>query len=329
MTAKLNRRVILSLAGGAAFFPLAARAASETHQRLGVAFGTQVRLALVGPPAAQAEEALDGCFRIIRSVEAAASLFRPDSEIIRLNSEGRLKNPSDDLRRLLVLSREMSVLTEGAWDPTVQPLWRACDNAVKAGDWPSDARIGALRENIDWRSIEITQDEISFARRDMALTLNGIAQGYAAERVAEFLRARGVTDAFLDTGEIESMGRRADGADWRAGLADPRKPGAFIGVVSPFKGCLSTSGDYACAWSPDFVRHHILDPATGVSPPELASTCVIAPRGGVADALSTAVMIMGAEKGLALVARLPGVEALFISKQGAIAKTAGFPFTAV
>lgn len=324
MSRKINRRFALALAG-AACWPWSARAQGRSVERSGVAFGTIVRLTLADVAPEQDKVLFDRCFAIIRRVEKAASLFRADSEISRLNAEGFIDDPSPDLVALFELSARISRLSDGAFDVTVQPLWRACDRAVQHGDWPSAARIEDMRRGIDWRQIEVSPQRIAFRRPGMGATLNGVAQGYAAERLAEFLVENGVANAFLDTGEIESLGARPDGGFWRAGLAAPRAPERVFGVVGPYAGCLSTSGDYATSWSPDFARNHIIDPATGLSPPELAQACVIAPKGGEADALSTALMVMGADKGLALIARLPGVEALTIAKNGAYAKTAGFP----
>jgi len=327
LAARMTRRFALALAG-AACFPWPANADIPVARRSGAAFGTLVHLTLVGLEPDAAAAAFDQSFHIIRQIEAAASLFRDDSEVARLNAEGFLKNPSPDLLALLRLSARTSARTNGAFDISVQPLWRAFDRAAKAGSWPSDSEIAALRGRIDWRDIKISDQEIRFARPGMAITLNGIAQGYAAERVGDALRARGVANMFLDTGEIESRGTRADGEAWRAGLAAPRPPDDYFGLVSPFQGCLSTSGDYACFWSPDYVRNHIIDPATGASPKELACACVIAPRGGEADALSTALMVMGADKGLALIEQTPGVEALVIFKSGASRRTKNFPLLA-
>lgn len=328
MKPRLNRRFVLALAGAACWpFSSQSHAAEQSVSRAGVAFGTIVRLTLARRPADGEEKLFDQCFAIIRRVERAASLFRADSEIVRLNAQGFVDRPSEDLVALMTLSARVSALSDGAFDVTVQPLWLACDRAAQARDWPSAARIEAMREQIDWRAIEVSPERVAFRKPGMGATLNGVAQGYAAEKIAEFLVEQGVANAFLDTGEIESMGERPEGDFWRAGLAAPRDPEKFFGVVGPYAGCLSTSGDYATSWSPDFSRNHIIDPATGLSPTELAQACVIAPKGGEADALSTALMVMGPERGLKLMKSLPGIEALVIAKNGACAKTPGFPLS--
>lgn len=324
MSARLSRRFVLSLAG-AACWPLAARAETLSVHRAAIAFGSTSRLTLVGVQGAEGEAALDHCFQIIRSVERAASLFRADSALSQLNAAGALKNPPPELVEILSRCATLSARTQGAFDVTIQPLWRACDDAVKAGGWPDDVKIAALREKIDWRAVEVAPQNIAFAKPGMAITLNSIAKGYASEKISDFLTEIGVKNAFLDVGGLEARGKRGDGVGWTAGLAAPRAPDQIMGVIGPFTGCLSISGDYEYFWSADFSRNHIIDPATGLSPTELASTGVIAKRGGDSDALSTALMVLGADKGLELIETLDGVEGIAIAKDGSWRKTKNFP----
>ncbi len=159
----------------------------------------------------------------------------------------------------------------------------------------------------------------------MALTLNGVAQGFATGRCLEILKEHGIENAFLNTGEIGVAGKRDDRSAWTAAIADPRHPGDYVGLAQPLSGILATSGDYATVWSADFSHHHILDPKTHRSPTETASVSVLAQSGGMADGLATAMMVMGPEKSLALARRLPGVEALIVTKAGEQFKDGWFP----
>jgi thiamine biosynthesis lipoprotein len=121
------------------------------------------------------------------------------------------------------------------------------------------------------------------------------------------------------------MGSKTSGKPWILGIGHPRQHDAISAVVEMDGRKVATSGDYATFFSPDFIHHHIFDPATGDSPVELASVTVVAPTGIMADGLSTAFMVMGADKAFSFAGRLPAVDALLIFKNGAIRKTAHFP----
>lgn len=318
----ISRRSFLFAAAG---WPLAAAAdPAHVHRRPGLAFGTQVRLTFVHADARAAAAALDASFAEIRAVERAASLFDPRSELARLNAQGVLERPSAALLDMMRAAQSMSQATGGAFDVTVQPLWRLCDRAARAGAWPSEAELARARALIGFTDVRISDERIAFARPGMQATLNGVAQGYAADRVAAAARGYGVADMFLDTGEIYAQGRRADRGDWAAGLADPRAAGDILGRVAPIAGCLSTSGDDGHPWSDDFSRHHIVDARSGVSQPDLAQASVIAPSGVAADAASTAILALGLAEGRALAAR-QGWPALLVRKDGEIVRTQDFP----
>jgi thiamine biosynthesis lipoprotein len=159
----------------------------------------------------------------------------------------------------------------------------------------------------------------------MAITLNGLAQGYAADLALAAVRAHGVHNALLDTGEFIGAGSRDGRHPWTLGVPDPRAP-ARIAATLPLRGrSVATSGDYASAFTPDLVHHHILDPATGDSPRDLASVTVLAPTGIEADGLSTAFMVLGARTAHLLAARLPDVDLMTINKRGVVWKSPGFP----
>lgn len=296
----------------------------KSAERRGLAFGTTVSLRAVHANEQRLNTALDAAWRELAVVEEAASLFRPQSALSRLNRDGLLDAPPVALVEMLTKAIEIASLTDGAFDPTVQPLWRVYQAAHVAGRQATAAEIAAASELIGWRDIELSPSRIR-VRPGMGLTLNGVAQGYATDRCLDVLLQHGLEHAFLDTGELGAIGERPDGAPWTAAIADPRKPGDVLGGARPLNGFLATSGDYATTWSADFSHHHILDPRTQRSPIETASVTVLAPSGALADGLATAMMVLGPEKSLTLAESLDGVEALIITKSGALHTTASFP----
>lgn len=317
-----RRRVLLGGLGALAALAATPRAlhalavaqGRRTLGRAGLAFGTTVSLTLVGSDPDLLEAAMRDGFRAIRAVEAAASLYRPDSALTRLNRDGHLPDPDPLLLEQLRFALDLAEASGGAFDPTVQPLWTLWAASAARGARPAPAALAAALAHVGWRDVAVSGRAIRLARPGMGLTLNGLVQGYAADRAMAAVRAHGIADAFIDTGEFGAGGRNAVGAGWRLGLAAPRRGDGIAEVIAPFTGFAATSGDDATSFSADHRDHHIFDPATGTSPRALSAVTVTAPSGLLADGLSTAAFVLGPEAGAALVARYPGCAARFTAK---------------
>lgn len=324
----ISRRGALRLALGAAAGLAGAsagarRAGARLFHRAGLAFGTTVAITLEAADARAAEAGFAAAFREIRAIDRLASLTRPDGDLFRLNRDGFLDRPDPRLIEMLRMAQAMHEASSGAFDVTIQPLWLALDAAAKRGVWPSEREIRALCERVDQNRLVVADEKISFGEPGMGITLNSIARGYAADRVAAALAREGFANALFDVDVLGAMGRRPDDAAWRASIRDPRRPGGSVGVAE-FQGCLSTSGDYQYFWSPDYARNHVVDPRHGVSPLDFSSVTVLARTGLAADALSTAAFLIGRASARRLVERF-GAEALFVDKHGAVSRTPGFP----
>jgi thiamine biosynthesis lipoprotein len=261
--------------------------------------------------------ALDAAFSELERIENVMSLYRPESQISRLNREGVLEAPDASLVEVLRFAAEVAEKSGGAFDVTVQPLW-----ALKG--MKPDAATLAL---VDWRKVELGEKSIQIAP-GMAITLNGIAQGYAADAAMRVIRAHGLEHALIDAGEFSAYGNNAENAAWRIGIQHPREREAFAALTQLENRCLATSGDYETAFSDDFSRHHIFDPHTGESPGELASVSVLAPTAMAADALSTTLFVLGAKRGFEFLRGYPGTDAMLILKDGHRVATQGFTFAA-
>ncbi len=183
----------------------------------------------------------------------------------------------------------------------------------------------AARHKVDWRRVEVAPHRIRVHDQGTAITLNGIAQGFAADRAVEALRRHGICHALVNAGEIGSLGGKPGGQAWNVGIQHARRPDAYAALARLEGRSLSTSGDYATTFTDDYRLHHIFDPRTGCSPSAFASVSVVAASACHADALSTAVFVCGAEAGLALVRATPNADALLIFKDGRRLATEGFP----
>lgn len=328
----MNRRrrllLVMAGAGGLAGLGLWDRRVGtsglERVSRTSRALGTEVTMTALHASRKTAEGAIDAAFDELERVECIMSLYRPESEISRLNRAGVLEHPHPYFVSVLERARDVSVGSRGAFDVTVQPLWDLYVAANEAGRLPGDDAIDARRARVDYRKLEITSQRLRL-EAGMAITLNGIAQGFAADCALAALRAYGIEHALVDTGEMGTLGHKPGGEPWIVGIRHPRRADALISAAALAGRCLATSGDYATTFTPDRSYHHIFDPATGRSPQQFSSVTVVAANGMDADALSTAVFVLGLEKGLRLIQEWPGADALFVLKDESVRVTPGFP----
>lgn len=326
-----NRRKFLVLAlgtGAAATAALCARrwagGRDDCQKRTGFALGAPITMTVVHPSGEEAERALDEAFVELHLVDRLMSLYDPTSQLSELNKYGFLDRPHPYIVSVLRASRELSQRTEGAFDVTVQPLWSLYADLRQHGRSPNDAELQHELPRIDWRRVDVTEDRVRIPDGTQ-ITLNGIAQGFAADRVLDSLRRRGITHALVDAGEIGSLGVNSTGSPWKVGIRHPRNAGEFLSVAALDGRCMATSGDYATSFSSDFQSHHIFDPHTGRSPTQCSSVSIVAPTATEADGLSTAVFVLGLERGMQLVRATPRTDALVVLKDGTTVATEHFP----
>jgi len=320
-----TRRRFLTLAAGAcgALFIAAKRHPSlRLVSRESKALGTHVTMTVLHRDESAGQAALDAAFAELERVENVMSIYRPESQISLLNRDGVIARPDPYFVEVLRHSAQVSERSGGAFDVTVQPLWPL----YATGEIPDPAVLRSTLRCVDWRGVKIADEGISLAAPGMAITLNGIAQGFAADMAMRAVKAHGVEHALIDTGEMSAAGRNREGAVWRIGIQHPREPDAFATLASLDNRCLATSGDYETTFSADFSRNHIFDPHTGESPGELASVSVLAPTATSADALSTTLFVLGVEDGMEFLREYPDTDAFMILKDGRRVATKGFPF---
>ena len=280
-----------------------------------VGLGTTLSLRAAHTDGERARAGLDAAVAAIRHVEAQMSLFNPNSALSILNRKGVLYNPHPDLVRVLRLAQQVSAQSQGAFDVTVQPLWLAWAAAQREGRLPTTAELSFARARVGWRKLEVREDRIRLLQPGMALTLNGIAQGFAGDLARAALQAQGVEHALIDTGEWSAWGQSPEQNAWMLGIANPRLENALIAKISMGGRAVATSSDAHYRFGADDVHHHIFDPHTGYSPRSISSATVLAPNCALADAL-TKVMFMGdAATALALAKRWK-VDVLVVNKAG-------------
>ncbi len=300
----------------------------KSATRTSWALGSDVSITALHADRKTAADAVDAAFAELELVEELMSMYRPESQLSRLNRDGELGGPHPYFVEVLRAAQDMSRRSGGAFDITVQPLWSLFAEAKKSESLPEDTAVEKARQKVDWRRVEVSPSRIRLRGEGTAITLNGIAQGYAADKATGALKSRGVQHALINTGEIGSLGRKEDGEAWTVGIQHPRHADAYISLAKLAGRSLATSGDYATTFSDDYRFNHLFDPRTGRSPSELASVSIAASTAIQADALSTAVFVLGPEDGVKLVTSARGADALIVLKSGRTLATQGFPLDA-
>ena len=245
----LTRRrmiAIVATAAGSAFLVggRAARAGDAVRWR-GSALGAQVSIEIYHPDRAEAGRLVERCIQDVRRLEQQFSLYEASSAICDLNRTGILVSPDPDMVALLKASLFFADLTDGAFDPTVQPLWQlyADHFASETPDpeGPSPHEVATTLTKVGHGGLLVSADRVALVKHGAAITLNGIAQGYATDRVVDRLRNAGLSTTLVDMGEIRAIGSRPEGAPWRVGLADPDKPGALAETIDLVDRAVATS----------------------------------------------------------------------------------------
>lgn len=293
-TAGITRRRFIAIsAAAAAACPVPARAAApDTYRWHGVALGAQASMTLQHPDKAFALAAIDASLAEVARLEEIFSLYRPSSALQRLNTAGVLDDTPADLRQLMSSALSLAQRTNGAFDPTIQPLWSlyarhfAVSGAKPEG--PSAGEIDAARRLVDWRKIDMDGATIRFAVPGMAVSLNGIAQGYISDRVGDVLKARGFEHVLVNMGEQLALGPKYDGKPWQVAVSDAADATRTITSVPLTNGAVATSGGYGAYFDQARRFTHILDPSTGSPAHHWSSVTVLTASATLADGLSTA-----------------------------------------
>jgi FAD:protein FMN transferase len=323
-----TRRRAMRIVAAAAGVPLmiaAVRASApkgELHSWQGEVLGAVSELTLWHADAAFAQRTIRMVRQEIERYERIFSLYREDSEIARLNAVGRLARPSPELRALVEESQHIGALSAGAFDITVQPLWRLYEahfwsHSDVQADIAARAREVA-RALVDFRRIDAGAASIGFTRGGMAITLNSLAQGYITDAIADMLRHEGFESAVVDLGEFRTLGRHPDGRPWRIGIRNGKALGGLGRMVELTDMALAVSGGYGTPFEPSGRFHHIFDPATGASANGLVDVAVIGPRATAANALSTAICVAGEARARELLSAYPGTRAILTRPDGSV-----------
>lgn len=284
-----------------------------------------------------ADETLpDDALELCRQYEHRFSRTLPDSEIYRLN-HGTLPKSGDafllseETARLIERGLSYGRLSGGAFDITIAPVSALWDFTSDRKSVPADSEINAALRRVGYEAVDVKDRAVTFRKEGMELELGGIAKGYIADRMKEFLVSQGVRSAVINLGgNVLCIGGQPDKKPFHIGIRAPipGQPEALTTVSVSGKSVVS-SGSYERFFEKDGTTyHHLLNPATGKPCDNgLLSVTIVSDSSADGDALSTACFVLGLERGMELVDSLPGTEALFLTKDGRQHPTRAFPYT--
>ncbi|MDH4239925.1 MAG: FAD:protein FMN transferase [Phycisphaerae bacterium] len=293
--------------------------------------GTFTHLKAIAKDNRTAMKCLDSAFAELQKVDKLMSDYKSDSEISEVNRDAfkRAVKVDESTFHVLQKSVEFSRLSEGAFDITIAPLTELWQSAAEVNSVPSEAELAVARSKVGYEKLFLDANEMTvrFAVEGMKLDLGGIAKGYAIDKAIEAMQAGGAVGGMVDVGgDIRCFGLPPKGKKtWRIGLQNPAEPGSdeetlaggteqVLMVLKLTDEAIATSGGYRRFVLIEGKRYsHIMNRDTATSAEGLSSVTIISKNALDADALATSVSVMGPEKGLALIEKIPDTEAILIT----------------
>ena len=297
-------------------------------KRAQMQMGTLVTITAVASDLEVGHKAIRAGFNEIKRLEQLLSTWIPESELSQVNAESgrRPVTVSRETLDLVVRSMEMAKLTEGGFSIAVGPAVDAW-SVTERQRIPSNAELQGLKVLVDVAAIRIDMAlrTIFLPYKGMKIDVGGIGKGYAADRAAEEMKKVGAQGGIVAlSGDIKTFGTLPDATGFPVGIKHPRLEGVLIAVIDLRDEAISTAGDYERFFERDGIRyHHILDPKTLEPARTCQSVTVIGKEGTLVDGLDTGIFALGPERGMALIERLPGVEALIVDDQGRMMVSSG------
>jgi len=295
--------------------------------------GTSIEVILLDSDPEASSNAVDQAYAEIKRIEEQLSVRMRESKVSEINRSAgkRAVQVPAELLGLIRESIRIAGASHGAFDITVQGLGDLWDFHGPVFRLPDPADVKDRLNLVDYRKIRLQQEgsTVFLEGEGMQISLGGIAKGYAVDRAVEVLRKSGIKGGIVSAGgDLFAFGKREDGEAWRVGVRNPRDPSKNICMIPVSDLAVATSGDYERYRMFEGRRyHHVIDPRTGYPSKGCMSVTVVAERALEADALATAVFVLGPEEGRALLEKLPGVEGVIVDRDGNITASSGLART--
>ncbi|MBU0649485.1 FAD:protein FMN transferase [Patescibacteria group bacterium] len=298
---------------------------SETRTMI----GTFITVTVYAQDEQTAVNAINASFTAMEALGEELSHYSKTNRVYELNTRG-YEHPvelSPGLACVINASAYYSELSGGGFDVTVQPLVALWEQVEKGEPAPTGDEVYETLGRVGYRNLKANATHAWFTRPNMSVTFGAVAKGYIVDEGLAQLRRYSIDYALINAGgDIAAYGGKPSGIGWSIALRNPRNESEYVTLIELRDGAVATSGDYERYYTPDMKIHHIVNPRTGYSATEVISATVIAESATQADALATAVFVLGPEDGIKLVESLPDTEALLITENKTIIKSSGFAF---
>ena len=304
-----------------ALLALAAPARAVWVDRTEAVMGTRVYVQLWADDAEKGNAAIESVMAEMRRIDALMSHYKPDSQVSLINQHAANEPVQVDpeLFDLLRLSTHFSEITLGAFDITYASVGYLYNYPLHVH--PTEEQIRTALPAVNWRNLQFdaAHHTIRFGHPGMRIDLGGIAKGYAVDRGVAILKARGIDHAVVTAGGDTRIIGDHMGRPWLVAIRHPDNPQKVVTRIPLSDAAMSTSGDYERYFDEDGVRyHHIIDPHTGHSASKVRSATIIAPTATQTDGMSKTAFVLGPEKALEIINRMPEYDAVFVTPQGKV-----------
>jgi thiamine biosynthesis lipoprotein len=296
-------------------------ARAEWRKRTDAIMGTNIYVEVWSDDAAKGDEAIDAVMADMRRIDELMSHYKPESQLSSINQHAADAPVVVDkeLFDLIKLSTHYSEITEGAFDITyasVGYLYNYPDHVR-----PTEAQIKAALPAVNWRNMKFddAHHSVFFEHKGMRIDLGGIGKGYAVDRGIDILQKRGIQHAVVTAGGDSRIIGDHMGRAWLVAIRHPDDPNKVVTRIPLSDAAMSTSGDYERYFDENGVRyHHIIDPKTGHSASKVRSATIIGPTATQTDGMSKTAFVLGPEKALEIINRMPEYDAVFVAPDGKV-----------
>ncbi len=292
-----------------------------------VSMGTVVEITIIGEDEEAAKKATLQAFQEIKRIEQLMSPWIESSDVSRMNQSAGKEwvKVSQETLKVIKEAKEISELSEGGFDITIGPLTQLWRMAREKKVPPPVEEVKQKLDLVNFKNMMMDQEgKVFLKKRGMAIDLGGIAKGYAVDRAFELLNSLEYKNLIVNAGGDLRVGGSKLDQPWAIGIQDPRSSQKMMARISVSNAAIATSGDYERFFMYQGKRyHHIFNPKTGFPTEDCQSVTIVCTDGMTADALATAVFVLGPEKGYALCQKLNDVDCLIVDKEGKISLSQG------
>lgn len=294
----------------------------KTFKRTQILLGTVVEIQVRDTDEQKADDAITKVFAEVKRIDDLFTTYNEESPVSKINnSSDTILKIDEEIYYLLEVCDSVTKISDGCFDVSLDNLTRVWGFYTDNPNLPTKTEIDSALMKSGWKNVKLIGNDTIIKKKNVGLNFGAIAKGYAVDKAIDILRTSGIESALVNAGgEIKVIGK-----NWRVGIQHPRDGRDVIAVVKPDNNSVATSGDYEQFFEVDGIRyHHILDPKSGYPAKGLRSVTIINQSNTFADALATAVFVMGKDKGMRLIENLSDTEAMIIDSEGKIFYSSGF-----